>query len=223
MPFKFLRTNFYGDPNIGLYGFATDTYYFLGLEPQKKILQKINATLKTEIIISTIFGIELSSLFSTGNSNGIILPKVIDDFELKNLKKLDLNLRVIESKETALGNLILCNDKGCLIASSLKKYKKEISDTLGCEVEIGKIAGLDIVGSCAVTNNIGCLCHREAKEEEIKKIEEILKVRVDVGSVSYGSPFIKSGIIVNSKGVVFSEQTTGAEMGRINEVFTNEE
>jgi translation initiation factor 6 len=101
----------------------------------------------------------------------------------------------------------------------LKKYKKEISDTLGCEVEIGKIADLDIVGSCAITSNIGCLCHREANEEELKRIEEILKVKVDVGSISYGSPFIKSGIIVNSKGVVFSEQTSGAEIGRIEEVF----
>ena len=53
----------------------------------------------------------------------------------------------------------------------------------------------------------------------MKKIEEILKVRVDVGTVGYGSPFIKSGIIVNSNGVVFSELSTGPEIGRIEEVF----
>ena len=220
MSFKFLRTNFYGDPNIGLYGFATDKYCFLGMEPQQKILQKIKESLKVNIITSSIAGTELAGLFVAGNSNGIILPKIVEDFEMKNLKKLKLNLKVIESRETALGNLILCNDKGCLIAGQLKKYKREISNVLGCEVEIGKIAGLDIVGSTAITSNTGCLCHREANEEEIKKIEEILKVRVDVGSVSYGSPFIKSGVIVNSKGIVFSEQTTGAEMGRLSEVFS---
>lgn len=219
MSFKFLRTNLYGDPNIGLYGFATDNYCLMGVEPQQNILQKIKDFLKVNIIASTIAGIELVGLFVSGNSNGIILPKIVEDFELKKLKKLGLNLKIIESRETAMGNLILCNDKGCLIASQLKKYKKEISDTLGCEVEIGKIAGLDIVGSCAVTNNSGCLCHREATEEEMKTIEGLLKVKVDVGSVSYGSPFIKSGIIVNSKGIVFSEQTTGAEMGRLDEVF----
>jgi translation initiation factor 6 len=220
MVFKFSRIDFNGDPNIGLYGFANDDYCILGLEPKKKILNQIKKTIKTGIKISTITGTELIGLFSTGNSNGIILTKIIESYELKKLKKLfDLNLEIIKSKETALGNLILCNDKGCIISKSLKKFKKKITDALGCEVEIGTIANLDIVGSAAIASNIGCLCHREAKEDEMKKLEEVLKVKVDVGTVGYGSPFIKAGIIVNSKGVLYSEGTTGAELGRIDEVF----
>jgi len=219
MTFKFLRTNFNGDPNVGMYGFATDKYCFLGANVQKNILQRVKETLKTEIVSSTISGTELIGLFSMGNSNGIIISKLIEAYEIKRLEELGLNIKVISSNETALGNLILCNDKGCLISASLKKFQKEISDTLGCEVEIGKIANLDIVGSCAIASNAGCLCHREADKEELKKIEEILKVKVDVGSVTYGTPYIRSGIIVNSNGVIFSEPTTGAEMGRIDEVF----
>ena len=219
MAFKFLRTNFNGDPNIGMYGFATDKYCFLGANVQQSLLQRVRETLKTEIISSTISGTDLTGLFAMGNSNGIILSKMIEDYEIKKLKENGLNLNVINSNETALGNLILCNDKGCLISSSLKKFQKEISDVLGCEVEIGKIANLDIVGSCGIASNIGCLCHREAREEELKRIEEILKVKVDVGSVTYGTPYIRSGIIVNSNGVLISDPTTGAEIGRIEEVF----
>jgi translation initiation factor 6 len=220
MSFKFLRVNFNGDPNIGLYGFSTDSYCLLGVELDQKILQKIKEILKTKIVVTTIAGIEFSGLFAAGNKNGLILSKMTEDFEIKKIKKeLDLNIKILDSKETALGNLILCNDKGCLISNMLKKYKKEISDTLGCEVETGKIADLEIVGSCAVASNTGCLCHREATEEEMKTIEGLLKVKVDVGSISYGSPFIKSGVIVNSKGIAFSKQTTGAEMGRLDEVF----
>jgi translation initiation factor 6 len=222
MTFKFLRINFEGDPNVGLYGFATDTYCLLGMELSRKISHKIKEILKTDLTVSTMSGIEFAGLFSSGNSKGLIVSKVAEDFELKKLKELGINIKVINSRETALGNLILCNDKGCLISGLLKRYKKEITDTLDCEVEIGKIADMEIVGSCAVTSNVGCLCHREASEEEMKIIEDVLKVKVDVGSVSYGSPFIKSGIIVNSKGVVFSEQTSGAEMGRIEEVLKNE-
>jgi translation initiation factor 6 len=219
MTFKFLRTNFNGDPNIGMYGFATDKYCFLGANVQQSLLQRVRETLKTEIISSTISGTELTGLFAMGNSNGIILSKIIEDYEVKKLKENGLNLKVINSNETALGNLILCNDKGCLISGSLKKFQKEISDVLGCEVEIGKIANLDIVGSCGIASNIGCLCHREAREKELKKIEEILKVKVDVGSVTYGTPYVRSGIIVNSNGVLVSDPTTGAEIGRIGEVF----
>lgn len=220
MSFKFLRVNFNGDPNIGLYGFATDSYCLLGIEINQKILKKIKEILKTKVVVTTMAGIEFSGLFAVGNNNGLILPKIAEDFEIKYLKKeLDLNIKILDSKETALGNLILCNDKGCLISNMLKKYKKEISDALNCEVEAGKIADLEIVGSCAVASNTGCLCHREASEEEMKVIENMLKVKVDVGSVSYGSPFIKSGVIVNSRGIAFSEQTTGAEIGRLEEVF----
>lgn len=220
MTFKFSKIDFNGDPNIGLYGFANDNYCILGIEPQKKILKEIKKTIKTDIKITTITGTELIGLFSSGNSNGLILTKIIENYELKKLKKLfDLNLEIIKSKETAQGNLILCNDKGCLISKSLRKFKKRISDALGCEVDIGTVANLDIVGSAAIASNIGCLCHREATEEEMKKIEELLKVKVDVGTVGYGSPFIKAGMIVNSKGVLYSEGTTGAELGRIEEVF----
>jgi len=221
MPFKFLRAKFNGDPNIGLYGFATDDYCLLGLEPNKKILKQIKKILKTDIKFSTIAGTELSGIFIAGNKNGIILPKIIEKYELKNLKKLfDLNFEIIKSRQTALGNLIVCNDKGCLISGKLRRFKKKISDVLDCEVETGTIANLDIVGSAATANNIGCLCHREATEEEMVKIEELLKVKVDVGTSGYGSPFIKSGIIVNSKGVVFSELSTGPEIGRFEEVFS---
>jgi len=188
MSFKFLRLNFNGDPNLGLYGFANDAYCFLGFEPHQSILKKIKETLNVNFLITTIAGTELAGLFIAGNKNGIILPKIVESFEIKKIKEFELNIKVINSKETALGNLILCNDKGCLISSSLKSYKKEIAETLDCDVEIGKIANLNIVGSCAISNNIGCLCHREAKEEEIKKIENLLKVKVDVGSVNYGSP-----------------------------------
>ncbi len=113
----------------------------------------------------------------------------------------------------------MCNDKGCLISKHLKTYKKKIKSCLGVEVEVGTVADLEVIGSAAVATNKGCLCHRDTTEEEIKLIEKLLKVKADVGTVNYGTPFIKAGILVNSNGVVFSEQSTGPEMGRIDEIF----
>lgn len=223
MVFKFSKARFNGDPNMGLYGFATDTYCLLGMTPQKNVLDLLVKTVGSKPKITTISGTELLGLFVAGNSNGIILPKIIEEYELKKLKKmLGLNIEVLKSKETALGNLILCNNKGCIISRSLSRFRKTIEDVLGCEVGLGTVAGLNIVGSTAAATNIGCLCHREAKEKEMEKIEQILKVKVDVGTVGYGSPFIRSGVIVNSKGVLYSDGTTGAELGRIEEVFANE-
>lgn len=214
---KFIRTNFNGDPNIGLYGFATDRYCLLGAHP--KHAQKMEELLKMKIKIAQIAGTELAGIFAAGNSNGIILSKIIEAREKKEIEKaLGINVLVIKAKETAIGNIVLCNDKGCIISSKLRKYGKDITEILDCETAVGSVAGLHIVGSAAVASNKGCLCHRDAEEDELKEIEELLKVKADIGSIG-GSPFVKSGVIANSNGAVVSEEASGPELQRIDEVF----
>ena len=221
MSFKFLKARFNGDPNIGLYSFANNKFCLLGLDPGKAVKAKTELTLNTKTKFTTIAGTELIGLFVAGNNNGIIVPKIIEDDELANLRKiLDINVSVIDAKDTALGNLVLCNDNGCIVPEKLKKHMKDISDALCCDVEMGKIADLEVLGSAAVANNNGCLCHRDATDEDMKHIQDLLKVKTDVGTSGYGSPFIRSGIIVNSNGVVFSELSTGPEIGRFEEVFS---
>ena len=220
MDFNFFKTEFMGDSNIGLYGFATNDYCFLGRTPRKRILNNMKKALGVDVLTSTISGSDLVGLFSAGNNNGVLVTSIVYDYELKKIKEMfDINVEVLKSKETALGNLILCNDKGCIISKSLKRFKGQIEDILNCDVEIGKVSKLEIVGSAALANNSGCLCHREASEKEMENIEHILGVKADVGTVSYGSPFVKSGLIVNDNGVVFSNSSTGAEIGRVEEVF----
>ena len=221
MPFNFLRTKFNGDPNVGLYGFATDKYCLLGTKPLKKVKEQISEILQVPIHTVSLMGTDLIGLFASGNSKGMVLTKLVERSELAALKSLlpDLNVLVLKTKSTALGNLVLCNDNGCLIPEKFSRHKKEIADTLGCEVETGTVAGLEIVGSAALASNLGCLCHNETAENEAELLEGLLKVKVDVGTVGYGSPFIKAGLLVNTNGVIVSEQSTGPELGRIADVF----
>lgn len=222
--FRFLRANFNSDPNIGLYGFATDKYCLLGIELNKKLKAKARSLLKAGIKTCTVAGTEFAGIFAAGNSSGIVLPKIAVKMEIQKLRKLlpDVNILVLNAKQTALGNLILCNDKGALISNKLKTHAKKISDCLDCETETGKIAGMEIVGSVGIASNTGCLCHSNSSEEEIRKIESLLNVSVDIGSVSYGSPFVKAGLIVNSFAALTSENSTGPELQRIGEVFDSE-
>ncbi|MBU3957798.1 MAG: translation initiation factor IF-6 [Nanoarchaeota archaeon] len=214
---KFIRTDFNGDPNIGLYGFASDSYCLLGNHPKRA--QKMEELLNVKISAAQIAGTELAGIFAAGNSNGILISKIADAREIKEIKKaLGINVLVVKAKATAIGNLVVCNDKGCIISAKLKKYGKDIAEILDCETAVGKVAGLHIVGSAAVASNKGCLCHRDASEDELKEIEELLKVKADIGSIG-GSPFVKAGIIANSGGVVVSEEASGPELQRIDEVF----
>jgi translation initiation factor 6 len=223
MTFHFLKANFNGDPNVGLYGFATDKYCLIGVDPHK-LRKRMLEVLGVPMINLPLASSTLIGLFASGNRNGIILTKLVEKHEVDKLKAElpNINVLVLKSTSTALGNLILCNDRGCLIPEKFSEFRKGIADTLDCEVATGTVAGLELVGSAAVASNIGCLCHHETTEDEAKLLEGLLKAKVDVGTVSFGSPFIKSGLIVNSSGVVVSDRSTGPELGRAAEVFGSE-
>src|SRR2546425_856947 len=175
---KILQTDFFGDHNIGLYAKASDKFCIVGELISQKYSQKISEVLGTEVVPARISKTEFIGIFSCLNSNGIILPEIVTESEILKFKNLGLNVGILKSKHTATGNLILCNDKGAVISKLIgKKEKKMIENVLGVEANYSTISGIHIVGSCGVSTNKGCLLHRDANEEELKKIGEILKVK----------------------------------------------
>lgn len=221
---KALQTNFYGDHNLGLFGKSSDKLCVLGNFISEKYKERVEEILEVKVVKLTVANTDLIGIFCCLNSNGILLPKITSRREiemLKNMKKqLSVNLEVLNSKFTALGNLILCNDKGAVISRNFsKKDKKGIEDCLSVESEFLTIAKMDTVGSCGIATNKGCLLHRDASEEEIKQIEDILKVRADIGTANFGSPFVGSCAIANNNGMMIGESTTGPELTRLQEAL----
>jgi len=219
---KILTINFFGDCNIGIFGKACDKFCLISRTIPERIKEKMEEVLKVKIFGLTAAETELIGLFTSLNSNGIIVPKIFNEKEIEVLNKIKeevgINLGILKTRHTAIGNLIICNDKGAIISKLLKKDdKKVVEDCLNVNTEYSTIAKLNIVGSCGIANNKGCLLHRDASEEEIKVVEDVLKVEVGIGTVNFGSPFISSGIISNSFGALIGEKTTGAELARIEE------
>ena len=184
------RMNFNGDPNLGLYGFATDRFCLIGCNVRDKI-----KSLDVPILTATLLSTELIGIFSTGNSSGIIVPDILENHELNHIKailsKIGVKVLVLDSRFTALGNLILMNDNGIILSNMLKENKKQIEHFFGLKCEISTIAGLDIVGSLGIATNSGCLLNPQVKRKEIKTIEKVLDIKADIGTVNFGSPFPK--------------------------------
>ena len=136
--------SFSNDPNIGLYAFATDDYCLVGGAGKKEmgILQK---NLGVKVIPSTVSNTSLLGIFCAGNSNGIVVPDIITKRELESLKS-HKNVLVVESKHNALGNLLLANDKGCMVSEKLRPKMGQIKDFLGVKTEVSTIMDLDLVG-----------------------------------------------------------------------------
>jgi len=205
---EFVRANYKGDPNIGIYLHLTDNYL---IAPQEFKVE-IAGLPKIEMSIA---GTHLIGLFVAGNSNCLLVPDIIEDYERDKLDQAEINYHVLDTDYTALGNLILANSKGALISEKLKENKQEIEQALQVKAKVGKIADLAIPGSAGISNEKGVLIHRGASEEELENVEDALKVEGDIGSVNFGSPYVGTGLAVNSKSLIVGDSTKGPELGRI--------
>ena len=165
------------------------------------------------MIMNTYF----AGMFAAGNSRGVIISDFASGYGFTGIKHD--NVLELDANHTALGNLIVANDIGAIISPLLRKSKEKIEEFLGVKTEIGTVAGLKICGSAAIATNKGCLAHPKIKEAEKAVLERVLGVPVMIGTVNYGSPYVKSGIIANSFNFAVSEQSTGPEMGNITEAL----
>ncbi len=212
------RYNYRGEPNIGFYATITPSQAIYPPDFKRKDFFDADYA-ETHIARTRLVG-----LFTAGNSNCILVPDTVTDREISKLEDSQVNFHVLESRENALGNMILANDKGAVISDKLSEHKEEIEDALEVPVEIGKVAGLPNPGVCGAANAHGVLLHREATEEEAEKIRDALKVEdVDIGTVNLGSPYIGSGLIGNDENLLLGEDTTGPEIGRIDRTMHRED
>jgi len=199
--------DYYGDVNIGFYGRATDRLFISSFE------EDFSEIFKVPSIKITVGGTEFVGLFSAMNSNGIILPFIVRDEELREIKRLGLDVLVLKEKFTAIGNLIVANDKGAIVSDLLsEKSIKPIEDVLKVEVVRVTLVNSKIVGSVCFATNKGAILHREASEDDKKLVKDVLKVEVEKGSVNYGSPYVSSGVIANSYGALIGSRTSGYEL-----------
>jgi translation initiation factor 6 len=138
------------------------------------------------------------------------------------MENLDCPVTGITGKLTALGNNILLNDSAALVHPEMPdRSMDEISRALHVDVHRGTIAGIKTVGMAAVVTNRGMLVHPRISQHEIARLEDIFGLSVEVGTVNYGSQVVGSGILANSKGFVAGSETTGHELGRIEDALMN--
>ncbi len=203
-----------GSASIGVYSLATEKFVIIPRMVPLEKAQEIADWLKVKLIYTSISGSVLAGALACANSNGIVLPNLIREEELTQIKScFSGNITIMETKKTAYGNLVLTNDNGAVCDPRLKTpVINAISETLGVEVVPTTIAELPYVGSLAAATNKGILAHPLLKEEEKKTLQNVFKVPLDVGTVNCGVPYVGTGLIANSHAAVAGSMTTGPEM-----------
>jgi translation initiation factor 6 len=207
------------NPNVGLFGLATEKFCILDRYAQPAFSKTVESVLGVPVVGATIGGTGLCGLFCAGNSNGVIVSSAAMEHEKDALKKAGLNFMLMDSLHNAIGNLVAANDNGCIVSPLLAGREKMISKFLSVKTVSSKMAGSDLVGSAVSVSNSGCLLHKNATEADFRLAESILKVKPFIGSVNFGSPWVKAGIIANSRGLLIGDRSSGPEVALIDEAF----
>jgi translation initiation factor 6 len=212
--------DFNENPNIGVYCRANDSVVFVPKGLTKKTRKLIAETLGVKLVEFCISDATIIGSLLVMNSTGAIVTDFADEQTVRMIEAQGLRVHMIKDLINAAGNDILVNDTGALVHPEIRNYTvKKIAEVLGVPVTRGTIGEQPIVGMAAVVTNKGCLCHPKVTEEEKQVLEKVFGVEAMIGTVNHGFPMIGSGLVANSKGVIIGTQTTGIEMGRIEEAL----
>lgn len=218
-----IKYDVYRGPNIGIYINANDDYVLLPMGFAESKADKLAEYLKSKMLFVAVANTRLIGALTVMNNRGILLPKTAYPDEYEFLKKeTELEVGVLDSKYTALGNVICANDRGAIVSPWLSRDDcKTISEILGVEVYQKRIAGFYQTGAVLVANNEGAAIHPEADEEDMKTFANVLGTKIVHSTVNNGVPYVSSGVLANNSNVVVGSLTTGPEIMMFTRAFLN--
>lgn len=210
---------FAGDPNIGVFARVIGDIVIIPPESPVEFRAAVHAALDAEVIETTIQGSTIIGSLVAGNSRGVVVSGLATDEEVDKLAEHREVLLLTECMNAA-GNVIMANDSFVAVHPDMPSdMGKAIAEFLGVELIFLTLGGIKTVGMAGVATNKGVIVHPRATAQEIARLEAVAKVPVGTGTINMGSGLIGTGLLVNEKGYIAGNATSGFELGRIEDVF----
>ncbi len=208
-----------GDPNIGVFARAFEEFAIVPETVPDEFANTIAQLLDVEIVRMFLQGSSIIGSLITGNSRGMVVSGLVGSEEQRRLEEYGEVLLMDETMNAA-GNCMLVNDEFALVHPEMPaRLIDRIGDFLKVPVERMQIAQIPTVGMAAVATNKGVLLSPRATPQEIERVESLTSLPVGCGSVNMGSNLVGAGVLANSKGFIAGSETTGFELGRMEDVF----
>ena len=216
-----LRATFTGSSYVGVFARVVDDLLLVRPDADEELADGLGEELAATPLQTTVGGSNTVGALAVGNENGILVsPRATDRERSRIAEAADREVSELPGEINAAGNVVLANDYGAYVHPDLPRESvTAVRDTLGVPVARGELGDVRTVGTAAVANNTGVLCHPKSTESELQAVEDALDVRADLGTINYGAPLVGSGLVANDHGYVVGEETTGPELGRIEETL----
>jgi len=210
---------FAGDPNIGVFARVLGDIAIIPPESTEEFRTAVRDALDVTLIETTIQGSSIIGSLVAGNSRGVVVSGLASEEEIDLLAEHREVLLLNESMNAA-GNVIMANDTFAAVHEDMPTdLAKAIGEFLEVEVIHLTLGGVKTVGMAGVATSKGVIVHPRATERQIAMLEEIAKVPVGTGSINMGGALVGTGLLVNERGYLAGNATSGFELGRIEDVF----
>lgn len=216
-----LRATFSGSPYVGVFARATDDCLLVRPDADDDLVDRMAEELGAPPVETTIGGSVAVGALAVGTASGLLVSGRATERERDRIETATgLPVTALPGRVNAAGNVVVANDSGAYVHPDLSDDAVDaVRESLGVPVEAGELGGVRTVGTAAVATGRGALCHPNATEPELSALEERLSVPVDIGTVNYGAPMVGAGLVANANGYVVGEETTGPELGRIDDAL----
>ncbi len=208
-----------GDPHIGVFSRIIHDIAVVPPDAPESFIHTLQEELEVEPVLTTIQDSSLIGPLLTGNRQGMVVSGLVTEREHQVLREYGEIMR-LSGPATASGNMILVTDSFAAIHPEMDPaLAEEIGDFLKAKVVRMTLGGIKTVGMAAAATNRGILVHPRTTNQEMDQLEAVSGLPVGRGSVNLGSGLIGTGLVVNERGYLAGFQTSGFELGRIEEVF----
>jgi translation initiation factor 6 len=214
------RTSTYaGDPNIGVFCRVFDDIAIIPPESSGEFKQAVRSALDVELVETLVQGSTIIGSLLAGNKKGFVVSGLATQDEISRLSE-HREVMLLTGTMNAAGNIILANDRSAIIHPDMEKETaQEIGEFLGVDVLQKSLGGIKTVGMAGAATGKGLLVTSRSTEQEIARLEAFCKVPVGTGTINMGSGLIGTGLLVNTRGYLAGAQTSGFELGRVEDVF----
>ncbi|MFZ8800643.1 MAG: hypothetical protein ACO2ON_00465 [Candidatus Nanopusillus sp.] len=198
-------------PSIGIVMHMFEDF-LIASESEKNSIEKMNIDIKKyyiELPIITPYFIEYDNkIIISSNASG----------KLKEVLKKHFDIVEIDFMENLIGNIFLVGKNGIIYSHGKEKDVKKISEKLSLPAY--KIKTKYLFGSISKLYNNKLLISQELSDKIIEKVREITGYIVDVGSINFGSPYLRYGIEINKEYLIIGKYSTGHEIVKVEEFFS---
>lgn len=223
--FMAVRASFENNCEIGCFAKLTNTYCLVAIGGSENFYSVFEGELSETIPVvhASIAGCRIIGRMCVGNRHGLLVPNNTTDQELQHIRNSlpdSVQIRRVEERLSALGNVTTCNDYVALVHPDLDRETEEIlADVLKVEVFRQTVADQVLVGSYCVFSNQGGLVHPKTSIEDQDELSSLLQVPLVAGTVNRGSEVIAAGMVVNDWCAFCGLDTTSTELSVVESVF----